>query len=68
MKKMKKVILELTELEARVLYLVVNNGWGDGDFSDYLGGASETAAALRAMNKLREARELPAGLRGEAGR
>lgn len=61
---MKRVILNLTELEADMLALVVCEGWGDGDFRDWIKsindnpakGRADNAALNRAMFKLDEAR------------
>lgn len=48
---MSKVIVELTEIEAKTLSMVSNNGWGDGDFADWL-SKEESKACIRAMDKL----------------
>ena len=52
---MNKVVLELTKKEARALVGVVGNGWGDGDYSDYLNDSHESMACKRAMEKLNAA-------------
>lgn len=57
MSKPRKVVIELTELEARMLRLVVGNGWGDGDFAEWIGDAQRTRACQRAMAKLNKAVE-----------
>lgn len=48
----RRVLLNLTRLEARMLSLVVGNGWGDGDFAEWLGNGRDAAACRRAMDKL----------------
>jgi hypothetical protein len=51
----KKVRIELTQLEAESLYSVADNGWGDGDFAEWLDNRHHSDACLRAMEKLRDA-------------
>ena len=50
------VIVRLTELEASALWLVVDNGWGGGDFSGWLGSTIVANATRRAMEKIKQAR------------
>lgn len=54
----KKVILELTPLEASALYQCANNGFGDGDFAQWLrdaGAKGEARVLEKAIEKLRRA-------------
>ena len=46
------VSLRLTPLEADMLKSVTGNGWGDGDFADWLNDKAQIAACKRAMLKL----------------
>jgi hypothetical protein len=49
----KVVVLKLTRAEARALAQVAGNGWGDGDFAEYLGDNKRAIAATkRALTKL----------------
>ncbi len=51
------VVLRLTIREAIALDLVVINGWGDGDFAEWLeaGDPKDVDACKKAMKKLKEA-------------
>lgn len=63
--KREKVVVRLTPLEADMLSSVADNGWGDGDFADWLCGTdghgakarSRVKACERAMEKLDQARQ-----------
>jgi hypothetical protein len=61
----KHVTLTLTLKEAVMLSSVAGNGWGNGDFGDWLGDGRKTAACLRAMEKLNDAIRAVQGLSGE---
>jgi len=52
---MTRVTVTLTLFEAKMLDLVAGNGWGDGDFADWLGDRRKAAACVRAMEKLSHA-------------
>lgn len=53
---MKHIMLKLTEKEAKALWNTAENGWGDGDFADWLDagelGCENGKAFIRAHNKL----------------
>lgn len=55
-RRSRPVILRLTQLEASALWLVVDNGWGGGDFSGWLGSTIVANATRRAMEKIKQAR------------
>ncbi len=48
----KKVVVELTQCEAEALSLVATNGWGDGDFAEWISDRTQSRACIRAMHKL----------------
>ena len=48
----KHVILKMTRFEATMLRLVVGNGWGDGDFAEWLGNKKYADGCRRSMDKL----------------
>ncbi len=50
------VVVKLTPNEADMLSSVAGNGWGDGDFAEWLGSKWKAAACRRAMRKLDNAR------------
>lgn len=60
---MKRYVIQLTELERRMLQLVIGNGWGDGDILDWLRAGFENQndyfsarrALMRAMDKVDDA-------------
>jgi len=49
------ITLKLTPLEARMLALVAGNGWGDGDFRDWINNKAHERACKRALDKLADA-------------
>lgn len=55
-----EVVIVLTRYEARQLQACIGNGWGDGDFGEWLGSKRRADACGRAMEKFdaacREAR------------
>lgn len=49
----KRIIVELTEAEAKELRAIVGNGWGDGDFAGW--GGAHAPTQKRAIQKLDDA-------------
>lgn len=49
---MKSFVLRMTKLELRMLRSVAGNGWGDGDFAQWLGNKKEANACRRILSKL----------------
>jgi hypothetical protein len=65
--KGRTVLVILTPEEASALHGVVGNGWGDGDYEDWLGGPARAKTCVRAMEKLEKARRLGPPPRRHAG-
>jgi hypothetical protein len=59
MKDTKRLVIILTPKEYAALKEIVENGWGDGDFSGYGGGSA--SVQKKAMKKLDDAFEAKTG-------
>ncbi len=55
----RRILLNLTMAEAQMLRLVIGNGWGDGDFAEWLGSKRDASTCRRAMDKLDAAMRKP---------
>lgn len=56
-----RVVLILTPAEARMLDLVANNGWGDGEFgTDWISNKRRADICANAIQKLKDACRRPA--------
>jgi hypothetical protein len=52
---MQTVTVKLTLAEAKALLFVAVEGWGDGDFAEYLNDEVESLRTQRAIRRLRDA-------------